>query len=58
MSPALINTPTVKANPFKNKGVFDDFIVNNDILFNNIEEIIQIIIKLKNKKVDVNNFKN
>ena len=54
---ALIDIPTVMLNPFKNQGVFDDIIENNDILYKDIDEIIEILNNLKSKKEDIKKFK-
>ena len=53
---ALIDTPTVMINPFKNQGVFDEILKNNDPLYKDIDEIIEILNNLKSKKEDIKKF--
>lgn len=53
---ALANIPTVMLNPFKNEGIFDDIIKNNDALYKDIDEIIEILNNLKNREENINKF--
>ena len=54
---SLIDIPTLMLNPYNNKGDYDNIIKNNNILFKDINEIIQILIELKKNKKDIHKYK-
>ena len=54
---SLIDIPTLMLNPYNNKGGYDNIIKNNNILFKDINEIIQILIELKKNKKDIHKYK-